>query len=70
VDNGRGCITFIQSTAFRYVISVEASMCSFCPSNVLHFFPLSRFPKRLAKPPQLIADQTADQFYPVKKKIE
>jgi hypothetical protein len=41
----------------------------YCPSNVLHFFPVSRFPKRLAKSPKVIADRIADQLYPVKKRI-
>jgi len=30
---------------------------------------VSRFPKRLAKSPKVIADRIADQLYPVKKKI-
>ena len=73
-DNGRGgCITFkpVQRTAQVCDLCEGDPQCVvYCPSNVLHFHPLSRFPKRLAKPPQVIADQIADQFYPVKKRIE
>jgi len=72
-DNGRGgSITFhpTENTAQICDFCEGDPQCAkYCPSNVLHFFPISRFPKRLAKPPQLIADRIADQFYPVKKKI-
>jgi hypothetical protein len=31
---------------------------------------LSRFPKRLAKPPELIAERLTDNLYPVEKEVE
>ncbi len=74
IDNGRGgCITFHPKKGTAQICDFcggDPQCVKYCPSDVLHFFPISRFPKRLAKPPQLIADRLADQFHPVKKRIE
>jgi carbon-monoxide dehydrogenase iron sulfur subunit len=73
LDNGRGgCITFHPTSGTAQICDFcggDPQCVKYCPSDVLHFFPISRFPKRLAKPPQLIADRIADQFHPVKKRI-
>ena len=73
VDKGRGgAITFHPTKGTAQVCDFcdgNPQCVSHCPSQVLHLFPASRFPKRLAKPPQLIADWVADQFYPVKKRL-
>ena len=72
-EKGRGgCITFHPKKGTAQICDFcggDPQCAKFCPSDVLHFLPISRFPKRLAKSPQLIADRIADQFYPVKKKI-
>lgn len=72
VDHGRGgCITFHPKTGLAQICDLcdgEPECAKYCPSNTLHFLRLSRFPERLAKPPELIASRIADQMYPVKKK--
>jgi len=72
VERARGgCITFHPTKGTAQICDFcggEPQCVKYCPSNVLHFFPISRFAKRLAKPPHLIADRIADQFYPVKKR--
>lgn len=74
VDEGRGgCITFHPQRGVAQICDLcdgDPQCSKYCPSNTLHFLPLSRFPKRLAKPPELIASRIADQFYPVKKEVE
>lgn len=74
LDAGRGgCITFHPQTEIAQICDLcngDPQCVKYCPSDTLHFLPLSRFSKRLAKPPKLIADRIADQFYPVKKTIE
>ena len=73
VDNGRGgCITFHPQTGTAQICDLcdgDPQCAKYCPSNTLHFLPLSRFPKRLAKPAKLIASRIADQFYPVRKEV-
>lgn len=72
-DAGRGgCITFHPKEGTAQICDLcggDPQCAKYCPSNTLHFLPLSRFPKRLAKPAKVIASRIADQFYPVKKKI-
>lgn len=74
LDNGRGgCITFHPRTDKAQIYDLcdgDPQCVKYCPSDTLHYFPSSRFPKRLAKPPELIAKQIANQFYPVKKEID
>jgi Fe-S-cluster-containing hydrogenase component 2 len=74
IDEGRGgCITFHPRNGIAQICDLcggDPQCVKYCPSNTLHFLLLSRFPKRLAKPPELIARRIADQFYPVKKEIE
>ena len=74
IDSGRGgCITFdpVNETAQVCDLCGGDPQCvKYCPSNTLHFQPLSAFSKRLAKPAKVIADRIADQFYPVGKKVE
>ena len=71
-DRG-GCITFHPQKGIAQICDFcggDPRCAKYCPSNTLRFLPLSRFPKRLAKSAQVIASRIADQFYPVKKKIE
>ena len=74
VDNGRGgCITFHPRTGIAQICDLcggDPQCAKYCPSDTLQFLPISRFAKRLAKPPELIAKRIADQFYPVRKEIE
>lgn len=68
-----GCITFHPQKGIAQICDFcggDPRCAKFCPSDTLRFLPLSRFPKRLAKSAQVIASRIADQFYPVKKKIE
>lgn len=73
IDKGRGgCITFHPHKGIAQVCDLcggDPACANYCPSDTLHFLPLSRFSKRLAKPPELIASRIADQFYPVKKEL-
>ena len=74
IDNERGgCITFHPRDGTAQICDLcggEPQCAKHCPSNTLHFLPISRFSKRLAKPPELIASRMADQFYPVNKELE
>ncbi|MCW4040299.1 MAG: 4Fe-4S dicluster domain-containing protein [Candidatus Bathyarchaeota archaeon] len=74
IDAGRGgCITFNPQTGIAQICDLcdgDPQCARYCPSNVLHFLLLSRFSKRLAKPPELIAERIADQFYPVEKNVQ
>lgn len=68
-----GCITFHPQKGIAQICDFcggDPRCAKFCPSDTLRFLPISRFPKRLAKSAQVIASRIADQFYPVKKKIE
>lgn len=73
VDHGRGgCITFHPKTNLAQVCDLcggDPECVKYCPSDTLHFLQLSRFPERLAKPPEQIASRIADQMYPVKKTV-
>jgi carbon-monoxide dehydrogenase iron sulfur subunit len=74
IENERGgCITFNPRNGKAQVCDLcggEAECAKHCPSNTLHFLMLSRFPKRLAKPPELIAERLTDNLYPVEKEVE
>lgn len=74
LDNGRGgCITFNPEAGTAQICDLcdgDPACAKYCPSDTLHYLSASRFAKRLAKPPQLIAERLADQFYPAKKNIE
>jgi Fe-S-cluster-containing hydrogenase component 2 len=71
IDNGRGgCITFHPQKGTAQICDLcdgDPQCAKYCPSNTLHFLPLSRFPKRLAKPAKLIASRIAEQLWPAKK---
>jgi len=74
VEEGRGgCITFNPQKGIAQICDFcggDPQCVKYCPSEVLHFFPPPRFPRRrLAKSPELIADRIAEQLYPVKKEV-
>jgi Fe-S-cluster-containing hydrogenase component 2 len=74
IDNQRGgCITFHPTKGTAQICDLcggDPQCATFCPSDTLHFLPISRFSKRLAEPAKLIANRIADQFYPVQKEVE
>ncbi|MFC1899924.1 4Fe-4S dicluster domain-containing protein [Chloroflexota bacterium] len=74
IDSGRGgCITFDPKEGIAQICDLcggEPQCAKYCPSDVLHFLPISSFSKRFAKPAKVIASRIADQFYPVPKEIE